>query len=115
MPELIVCDDACTFVSLSLQRYPVEADLAYGNNRGCFEKPQDDIPPRKDISCPDITPIELSAKSPDREAMNNQSRLVHPDAAPLTKYVMGTRYNPSSNFQKKIGLIYLAKPPVTPK
>ena len=87
----MVCDNPCTFVSLALQRYPVEADLMYGTKRGCFEEPKDDIPPNKNISCPDIIPIELSTEVPNREAMKNPSPLVHPDVSSLTRYVMGTR------------------------
>lgn len=91
MPPLLVCDDACTFISHSLQRYPVKAELAYGEKRGCFEKPKDNTPPRKDISCPDILPIELSTTEVKREAMNNPSPLVHPDVMTSTRYVVGTR------------------------
>ena len=75
MPVVHVCDDACTYVSHSLQRYPVEAELAFGETRGCFEKPDDDIPPTTGLSCPEITPIEHSTRVPNREAMLNPSPL----------------------------------------
>ena len=91
IPPLLICDDACTFVSHSLQRYPVEAQLAYGEKRGCFEKPQEDTLPQENISCPDITPIELSTREVNKEAMRNKSPLVHPDVSTSTRYVSGTR------------------------
>ena len=88
---LLVCDDACTYVSHTLQRYPIVGQLAYGEKRGCFEKPQEDTLPQENISCPDITPIELSTTEVNREAMRNPSTLVHPDIATTTRYVSGTR------------------------
>ena len=91
MPPLLICDDACTFVSHSLQRYPVTSELAYGEKRGCFEKPSEHNPPQKDISCPEILPIELSSREVNREAMNNLSSLIHPDVSTSTRYVSGTR------------------------
>ena len=91
MPPVHVCDDACTFVSHSIQRYPVEAELAFGETRGCFEKPDDDLPPNTGLSCPEITPIEHSTREPNREAMLNASPLVHPDVPTGKRYVFCTR------------------------
>ena len=79
MPVVHICDDACTYVSHCLLRYPIEAELAFGQKRGCFQKPDETKEPQKNISCPDITPIELDPRKPNREAMRNQSILVHPD------------------------------------
>ena len=53
--------------------------------------PSEDIAPRTGISCPDITPIELEDKPPNRQAMLNPSTLVHPDVATTKRYVLGTR------------------------
>ena len=74
-----------------MNRYPVEAELAYGSKRGCFERPSEDLPPSK-LSCPDIIPIELDERVPNREAMKNPSTLVHPDVSTLTRYVVGNRF-----------------------
>ena len=98
MPVVHICDDACTFVSHSFLRYPVEAELAFGKTRGCFQKPDEKIPPNTDISCPDITPIELDKRVPNREAMNNPSPLVHPDVPSSTRYVLGTRFVMSTSY-----------------
>ena len=65
--------------------------MAFGETRGCFEKPSDEVPPSSGISCPDITPIELQPGPVNREAMLNPSNLVHPDIASSTRYVFGTR------------------------
>jgi hypothetical protein len=46
--------------------------------------------PRKGIDCPAVTPLKFSDKIPNREAMINQSPLIHPDAEGLTKYCLGT-------------------------
>ena len=92
MPVVHICDDACTYVSHCLLRYPIEAELAFGQKRGCFQKPDETKEPQKNISCPDITPIELDPRKPNREAMRNQSILVHPDVTHQTRYVLGTRY-----------------------
>ena len=89
-PVLHICDDACTLVCHSLQRYPVESELAYGSTRGCFENPHEDIPPKR-MSCPDIIPIELDNRMPNRDAMKNPSTLVHPDVSSTVRYVLGTR------------------------
>ena len=81
-----------------MQRYPVEGQLAYGEKRGCFEKPSEDSAPLKDISCPEIIPIELSTKDVNPAAMMNPSNLVHPDASTSSRYVSGTRYACNYNF-----------------
>lgn len=90
MPVVHICDDACTLVCNTSHRYPVEAELAFGSTRGCFEKPREDLPPNK-ISCPDIIPIEFDERVPNRDAMKNPSTLVHPDVSTSTRYVLGTR------------------------
>ena len=90
MPVVLICDDPCTYVAHSLQRYPTEAELAFGKTHGCYEKPSEDVPPRTNISCPEITPIELQA-STNRDAMKNDSILVHPDVSTSKRYVFGTR------------------------
>ena len=90
MPVVLTCDDACTYVAHSLLRYPIEAELAFGKTRGCYQKPSDDVPPSTDLSCPDIIPTELQS-GVNRDAMLNQSILVHPDAPTSTRYVFGTR------------------------
>ena len=91
MPVVHICDDACTYVSCSLQRYPVEAELAFGEKRGCFQMPKEEIPPKALISCPDIVPIQLDEREPNKDAMRNPSILVHPDVPTSTRYVLGTR------------------------
>jgi hypothetical protein len=68
----------------------MEAELAYGKTRGCFEKPSDSVLPKTDISCPDIVPTELQTDI-NRDAMKNSSILVHPDVSTHTRYVFGTR------------------------
>ena len=108
MPVVLICNDPCTYVSHSLQRYPVEAQLAYGKTRGCFQKPDEDIPPKDDISWPEITPIEFdNTRVTNRDAMKNQSTLIHPDVSTSTRYVLGTRYvRLSSIKQEKISVNY---------
>ena len=90
-PVCLCCDDPCTYVAHSFARYPTESELAFGERRGCFEKPSDEVPPRSGISCPDITPIELQSGVVNREAMLNPSHLVHPDTTSSARYVFGTR------------------------
>ena len=46
--------------------------------------------PTKGIDCPDVIPLKFSNNIHDREAMKNESPLVHPDAKGLTKYCLGT-------------------------
>ena len=89
-PICLVCDDPCTFVAHSFLHYPTEAELAYGDRRGCFQKPSDVVPPQSGISCPDLIPTELQSGT-DRDAMLNPSQLVHPDALSPARYVFGTR------------------------
>ena len=69
----------------------MEAELAYGRTRGCFQKPKEDIPPKAEMSCPEITPIEFDTRETNRDAMKNQSNLIHPDVSTSTRYVLGTR------------------------
>ena len=90
MPVVLVCDDPCTYVSHSMQRYPTEAELAFGETRGCFEMPSNDIPPRTGIRCPDIIPIEVQLNC-NRMAMNENDFLLHPDSSTTKRYVFGTR------------------------
>jgi hypothetical protein len=70
----------------------VLSEYAYGATKGCFEKPSNDVPPNSGISCPDITPIELSAEPVNKQAMRNPSQLVHPDVPTPMRYVSGTRF-----------------------
>ena len=90
MPVVMILDDPCTYVANSLQRYPTEAELAFGRTKGCYEKPSNVFPPNTNLTCPDIIPTELQSRS-DRDAMLNASILVHPDVQTSTRYVFGTR------------------------
>lgn len=74
----------------SFGRYPILSQLAFGKFHGCFEKPDENKEPLKNIDCPDVIPLKFSDRIPDREAMRNDSPLVHPDAQGLTKYCLGT-------------------------
>ena len=74
----------------SFGRYPILSQLAFGKFHGCFEKPDENKEPLKNIDCPDVIPLKFSDRKPDREAMRNDSPLVHPDAQGLTKYCLGT-------------------------
>ena len=91
LPVGLVCDDACGYVANCFQRYPTESELAFGEKRGCFEKPSDDVAPTRGISCPDIIPTELQSGPTNRAAMENPSNLVHPDTSSSQRYVFGTR------------------------
>ena len=90
MPIVHICDDPCTLVSHSLQRYPYEGELAFGKTRGCFELPSDDVPPTVGLSCPEIVPIEFQSQS-NRKAMEKYDFLLHPDSNSFKRYVFGTR------------------------
>ena len=74
----------------SFGRYPTLSELSFGRYHGCFEKPDEDKDPTKEIDCPDITPLKFSNNKTNRDAMRNESPLVHPDAKGLTKYCLGT-------------------------
>ena len=66
--------------------------MAFGGKHGCFEKPSSKRDPTSNIDCPDITPLMFSGNMANREAMKNESRLIHPDTgSSLVKYVLGTR------------------------
>ena len=80
-------------LSHSMLRYPVLAELVYGEFNGCFQKPSDSVLPDSNISCPDITPIEYQEKEMvNRQAMLNPSQLTHPDVSTSRRYVSGTRF-----------------------
>ena len=90
----LILDDACAFVRyiLSQPEHKVWSELAFGGTHGCFEKPSSQKDPTANIDCPDITPLMFTDNQTNREAMNNESRLIHPDTgSSLTKYVLGTR------------------------
>ena len=72
-------------------KYPIEAELAFGSARGCFEMPSQDRPPSSGLSCPDIPPTELQTTEVNPGAMMNPSRLDHPDVQGTRRYVFGTR------------------------
>jgi hypothetical protein len=88
-----ITDDACTYVrhSFSQPQYRVWSQLAFGQYHGCFEKPSSTKDPTSNIDCPEIKPLNFCDNKVNREAMNNDSRLVHPDSSSLTKYCLGTR------------------------
>ena len=67
------------------------SELAFGDYRGCFEKPSLKKDPTTEIDCPDVQPLTFSDNQGNREAMNNPSKLVHPDSTSLRKYCLGTR------------------------
>ena len=90
MPIALICDDACTFVCHTFQRYPAEAEIAFGETRGCYQLHSDDVPPDTGLSCKDIIPIELQSVS-NRHAMENSNFLSHPDSESSKRYVFGTR------------------------
>lgn len=69
------------------------AELAYGELKGCFQKPSDSVLPDTNISCPDITPVEYQdTEIINRQAMLNGSQLIHPDVSTSRRYVSGTRF-----------------------
>ena len=58
-------------------RYPGLAEAAYGSERkGCFEPPHPENPPKSDLICEDLTPIEFASTPPNDLAMNETSQLV---------------------------------------
>ena len=68
-----------SFIRIIIFRYPSTAELAYGHSRrGCFENPNDTRPPKGDIECPDIFPVEYEERVglPNPLAMKNPSALV---------------------------------------
>jgi len=69
----------------------VFSELAFGEKGGCFQKPVANQNPATNIDCPDVTPLEFQANAGNREAMRNESRLVHPDSKSTTRYCLGTR------------------------
>ena len=52
--------------------------------------PSEDRPPSIKLDVPDILPLKHSDSVPNREAMLNESPLVHPDSNSLRKYCLGT-------------------------
>ena len=75
----------------SFLRYPDHSQVAFGKKRGCFEPPSDDKLPSRNIKCSDITPLHLSDRVPNREAMRDIDPLVHPDSDERVRYCLGTR------------------------
>jgi hypothetical protein len=66
--------------------------LAYGDTKGCFEKPSISQKPKKDIDCPDILPLaHVDNQNIDKAAMGNKSTLVHPDVKGTKRYIAGTK------------------------
>ena len=86
-------DDPCTYVRHSILRYPNESRQIYGELKGCFEPPSATVKPNSSIDCPDITPLTLSdnTQTVNREAMNDNNPLIHPDSNNLTRYCLGTK------------------------
>lgn len=91
-PPVHLLDDACTYVRHSLTVDKVKGELAFGATHGCFEKPDMNKEPTKDVNCPALEPLSLSsADTTNRQAMLNPSPLVHPDVQGLCKFCFGTR------------------------
>ena len=103
LPILTICDDSCTLLQHVEHRFPTEAKLAFGETKGCFEKPSNAKLPNTDIDCPEILPLAHQTKIPDKLLMDNPSILLHPDALSDRRYVMGTRMQmrPSGTSHKK--------------
>ena len=83
----------CNYVNFrhSFLRYPEESKVAYGEKQGCFEKPDGSRTPRKNIDCPQITPLIYSDEVCNRDAMLEDNPLFHPDSSSLSRYCVGTR------------------------
>ena len=91
MPVILINDDSCTYVDHWFHRFPIEAELAFGSTRGCFERPSEDTHPTSGLSCPDILPTEIQTTPVNRDSMKNPSILDHPDVRTQQRYVFGTR------------------------
>ena len=89
---LAICDDPCTLVQHIEHRDGTIAELAYGETKGCFEKPSHTKKPTKDIDCPDILPLaHQQNQNGNQSLMDNPSTLLHPDVVGSKRYIMGTR------------------------
>ena len=91
LPIVHMMDDSCAYVRHSFSRNKVLAELAFGKTHGCYEMPDERKEPTQGVDCPAITPLSFSLKTTNKEAMENPSTLVHPDAKELTRYCLGTR------------------------
>ena len=70
----------------------MESQISLGvDRRGCFEPPSETEPPNTAIDCPDILPIGHPANITNKNAMEDESQILHPDCATMQRYVMGTR------------------------
>ena len=91
-PKLHVLDDACTFVSNSFIRYPLESQVSLGSERrGCFEPPSQTEEPNSNIDCPELVSIQSPDNITRYTNMNDDSQLVHPDSSNMDRFIMGTR------------------------
>ena len=90
---LVVCDDSCTLVQHIRHRDGATAELAYGETKGCFEKPSSTEKPKTNLQVPDILPLALTYTTslPNASAMTNSSILIHPDSQSTRRYIMGTK------------------------
>ena len=65
--------------------------MAFEQYRGCFETPSMTKEPDTEIDCPSVAPLTFSNCIVNREAMNDPSKLVHPDSPYLRRFCLGTR------------------------
>ena len=77
-------------------REPNLAGLALDTN-GCFELPSSVDSPTSGIDCVDIVPLSYQDTPSERDAMNNDNQLVHPDVRGSRRYVMGTKLQMREN------------------
>ena len=85
-----ICDDPCTLVQHIKLRDPSFSSLAFGDTNGCFERPNSEQSPTKDIDCPEIIPLHMQETPSELKAMEDEDPLVHPDVRGMKRYVMGT-------------------------
>ena len=91
-PPVHLMDDPCTYVRHSLNADKIKGELAFGATNGCFEMPDEDKEPTKNLDCQALEPLSMStAHVSDRDAMLNPSPLIHPDVMGVGKLCLGTR------------------------
>ena len=92
--NLVLALDCYIFITLHCRtqfiRYPAHAKRAFGQKKGCFETPDEKIPPSKNIECEEILPLTYDDKPCNSDAMNNPDPLIHPDSNSVTRYCLGT-------------------------
>lgn len=105
-PPVFISDSPCGFARHLECRVPDVTDIVWGENYGCFEKPELGKRPNCDVDVPFIVPQEFRDMSRQLQKPENLERFQHPVTMTTRRYVLGDRFHNKSDPHKSPLCVY---------